>query len=185
MKDVAAGGVGARLKDGPDFLPVEFYTERAEGFTDGGGMMGEIIHHGDTPANAADFHAALDAFKGIESRLDLVVFQAAMAGGGGCAKRVADIEFAEKIQPKFETRHFKFSNGRREHKVGGAPGVVLAETETLNGTMRDVEQRREARVVAIGEKLAVARDQIDKTFEGSLDDAEILEDVGVVGTRDC
>ena len=49
---------------------------RAEGFQglgNGGGMMPKIIDDSDAGDHAANIHAALDAFEGIESGLDLFI----------------------------------------------------------------------------------------------------------------
>ena len=57
---------------------------------DGGGVMTEIIDHGDTVLFPAHFHAALDASEG---GLNLGVRDAAMAGAGGGRQGVADVQF--------------------------------------------------------------------------------------------
>ena len=43
-----------------------------------------------------------------------------------------------------------------------------------------VEQRRQVRVVAVGQQQAVARNEADEVLEGGLDGFEALEDVGMV-----
>src|SRR5262249_48203782 len=135
LKYIATGGVGARLEDGPDFLALVFDTEGTHGLANRSGVMAEIVHDGDAAADAADFHAALDAFEGVERGLDLVIFQTAMAGSGDDAKRVANVEFTEKVEAEFETGHFEFGDSGREHDFFGTPGVVFAEAETFHRAM--------------------------------------------------
>ena len=81
---------------------------------------------------------------------------------------------------EFEAGDFKFGGGRAVAQIEGVNAAVLAQPETFDRAMRHVEQRGEIRVVAVGQKLAVARDEGDKPPEGGLDGGEIFENVGVI-----
>ena len=62
-EDFAAEGVGAGLEDGPEAGRGVDGAEGAEGFADGGGVVGEVVDEGDAANYSTDFEAALDAFK--------------------------------------------------------------------------------------------------------------------------
>ena len=143
-------------------------------------MMAEVIDDGHAAADAADFHAALDPFEGVEGRLDLGIFQPAMFGAGDHRQSVSHIQLAEEIQAELEARDLKFRRGRAESDVEGFYGIRVAETETLNRAVGHVDQVGDVWIVTIGEQKAVSRHQIDKAFEGSLDRAEVFEDVSVI-----
>jgi len=82
LKNIAARGVAAGLEDGPELLLRVFDAQGAQGFADGGRVVAEIIDDGDAAGDAANFHAAFDAFEGVEGGLDLFVREAAMFGAG-------------------------------------------------------------------------------------------------------
>jgi len=84
------------------------------------------------------------------------------------ARRVADVEFADEVEMKFEAGDFKFGRGRAITNVEGVNGVIAGEAKFFHGTMRDVHQRGKIRVVAVAEEQAVARDQADEVREGFL-----------------
>ena len=180
LEDVAPGGVGAGLEDGPDFFRGIFDAQGLEGLADGGGVMAEIVHNGDAAGDALDFHATFDAFEGVEGGLDLLVFQAAMLGAGDDGKGVADVEFADQVQMELEAGDFKSGGGGPELEVEGLHGVLRAQAEAFDRAMGDVEQRGEVGIVAVAEQEAVARDEADEMGERFLDGGEVLEDVGVV-----
>src|SRR5665213_565213 len=131
-------------------------------------------------SNAANFHAAFDAFESVEAGLDLFVGESAMLGAGRHRQRVAHIQFADHIEMKFETGNFKFGRGRPVTQIEGFDRVMLAQTKTFHRAMRNVEQWRQAGVVAVGQKLAIAGNKIDQAFERSLHRAEIFKYVRVV-----
>src|SRR5437868_142995 len=93
---------------------------------------------------------------------------------------VAHVEFAR--ERNIVTLSVEFEHGMVafELEVLRAAIVVHAQTEARNGTVLNTEERRDVVVVPIGEKQAVARDEVDQAFEGGLDNGEIFEDVGVV-----
>ena len=59
-------------------------------------------------------------------------------------------------------------------------GVFRAETEPFHGTMRHVQQGRDVRVIAVGQQLTVARDQVDEPLERGLDGRQIFKNIRVV-----
>ncbi len=180
LENIPARGVRARLENGPDFLSGEFQAQRTQGLANGRGVMAEIIDDGNAAGDAADFHAALDALEGAEGTLNLAVLEAAMFRGGDDGQRVAHVEFADHVEMELRRWNLELAGGGAELEVEGAHGVGLAEAEAFHGTVRDVEQLREVRVVAVAEELAVARDEPDEVREGFLDRGEVVEDVGVI-----
>src|SRR5947199_8194923 len=103
-----------------------------------------------------------------------------MLGGGHDRKRVAHVQFADEVEVKLEAGNFKLRCRRRQLWIQPMHGVVLAEAEAFDRTMRHVEQRRKVQVVAIGQQQAVARNQPDEVLERRLDGGQVLENVGVV-----
>src|SRR5256885_9612091 len=103
-----------------------------------------------------------------------------MLGGGHDRKRVAHVQFADEVEVKPEAGNFKLRRRRRQLEIERVHGVVLAEAEAFDRTLRHVEQRRKVQVVAIGQQQAVARNQSDEVFERRLDGGQVLENVGVV-----
>ncbi len=95
-------------------------------------------------------------------------------------KRISHVEFAEQIQMKFKTGNFKFRRSRAEFQIERAKFIFITDTESLHRAMRDVQQRREICVVAIGEQQTVARNQIDEAFELKLDCRQILKNIGMI-----
>src|SRR5205814_8697042 len=81
---------------------------------------------------------------------------------------------------KLETRDLKLARRRRQLHIESAHRVVFAKAEPFHRTMRDVEQRRQVRVVAIGQQPSVPRDEPDEMAERALDRGEVVKNVGVV-----
>ena len=132
---------------------------------DGRRMMAEIVHHRHAAGDAAHFHAALDALERVERGLDLLVLQPAMLGAGDDRQRVAHVQFADQVQVKLEAGNFKLRRRRAVADVERVDRIVFAEAEAFHRAMRHVQQRREIRVVAVGEQQAVARNQPDEMLE--------------------
>ena len=180
LKYIAAGGVAARLEHGPESLSGIPLPQRAQGLADGRRMMAEIVYHRDAAGHAAHFHPPPHAFEGVEAGLDLFVGQPAMLGGGDDGQRVAHIELAHHVEMELEAGDFKFGGGGAVAEIEGVNAALFAQAEAFDRAMGHIEQRRDVRVVAVGQKLAVARDQRDEPPKGGLDGGEILEDVGVI-----
>ena len=109
LQDLAAEGVGARLEDGPEARLGVDGAESAEGFADGGGVVGEVVDDGDAGDLGADFKPAFDAFEGGEGGLDGGERNALMGGEGGGGGGVEGVVLA----------------GQMHFEVG--PGGVVAE----------------------------------------------------------
>src|SRR4029079_11850560 len=107
LKYVPSRRVTAWLEHRPEFLLRILDAQSAERLADRRGMMAEVVDHRDAAGDAAHFHPALDAFEGIEGGLDLMILQAAMLGAGDDGERIADVQFADKVQMKLETRDLK------------------------------------------------------------------------------
>ena len=108
-------------------------------------MMAEVIHDRHAAGDAADFHAALDAFEGVEGGLDLVVLEAAMFGARDDRQRVAHVEFAHEVGVELEAGNLELGRRRPVADVEGLDGVAFAQAEALDRAMGHVEQRREVR----------------------------------------
>ena len=143
-------------------------------------MMAKIVHHRHAPGDAAHFHAALDAFESVEAGLNLLVGQAAMLGAGHHRQGVAHVEFPHQVEMKLEARNLKFARRRAVAQVEAVDAVVRAQPKAFDRAMRHVEQRRQVRIVPVGQKLAVARNQVDQPPEGRLHRGEVLEYVRVI-----
>jgi hypothetical protein len=180
LENIAAGGVGAGLKNGADFFAGVLDAQGAEGLADGGGMMAEIINHGDAAGDAFDFHPALDALEGIEGTLDLLVGETAVLGDADDGEGVADIQLADEVQMKLEAGDFKFGRGGAKAQVEGLHGIVFAEAEFFHRTMGDIQQGGEVGVIAVAEQQAIAGDEADEMAEGFFDGGEVFKNVGVV-----
>src|SRR4051812_25485810 len=180
LENVAPGRVGARLEDGPDFLRRILDAQRAQGLAYGSRVMAEIIQDGHTPGDAADFHAPLDSFESIKPGLDLLVFQAAMFGGGDDGERVADVEFTHEVSVEFEAGNLELRGRRPVTDVECLDRVAFAEAEAFYGAVRDVQKRGDVGIVAIGEQEAIPGDQADKMFEGGFDRVEAVENICVI-----
>ena len=115
-------------------------------------MMAEIVNHRHAARDAAHFHPPLDALERVERGLDLFVGKPAMFRRRDDGERVADVQFADKIQMKFEAGNLKFRRRRAETQIERLDGIIFAEAEFFHRTMRDVQQRREIRVVAVAEQ---------------------------------
>ena len=137
--------------------------------------MAEIVIYVTPPARI--LHPPPDALE----RVDWIclVLQPAMLGAGDHRQRVADVQFADEIEMKFETGNFKL---RRccVVEVERMDRVAFAEAEALLRAMRDVQQRRETSLVAVAEQQAVAADQPDEMREGFFDGVQVVEYVGVI-----
>ena len=149
------------------------------------GMMAEVVHHRHAAGDAAHFHAALDAFEGVEGGLDLLVLEAAMLGARDDRQRVAHVEFADEVQVELEAGNLELGRRRAVADVEGLDGVAFAQAEAFHRAMRHVEQRREVRVVAVAQQQAVARDEPDEMLEGGLDGVEVSRRCRRDRTRGC
>ena len=123
LKNIPARRVAARLEHRPDFLAFELDAQRAQRLADGRRMMAEIVHHRHAAADAAHFHAPLDALERVERRLDLLVLQAAMLRSRHHGQRVADIQFADQIE-------------MRNLKLGISNSVAVGRQRKLNACTR-------------------------------------------------
>src|SRR5271170_1046840 len=81
---------------------------------------------------------------------------------------------------KFETGNFKFRRRRAKAQVEGLNGIIFAETEFFDRTMRHIEQRREICIIAIAEQQAVSRHEPDELRKTLLDGVEIFKNVRVI-----
>ena len=93
--------------------------QRAQRLANRGRMMAEVVHHRHAAGDAAHFHAALDAFEGVERGLDLLVLQAAMLGAGDHRQRVAHVEFAHQVQVELEAGNLELGRRRPVADVEG------------------------------------------------------------------
>src|ERR1035438_1086736 len=151
-------------------------------------MMAEVVHHRHPAGDASDFHAALDAFEGVEGGLNLVVLEAAMLGAGDDRQRVPHVELAHEVRVELKAGNLELGSRRPIADVEGLDGVAFAQAEAFDRAMGYVEQWRQVRVVAIAQQQAVARDEADEILEGGLDGIEAIEDVSVVELKvvdDC
>jgi len=77
------------VRNGPDAVLRVFQTQRVQGSRGWQSMMPKIVQHRDPARHAPHFHAAFDAFEGVEGALDLFVGQPAMFGASYHCQRVA------------------------------------------------------------------------------------------------
>src|SRR5215831_1900596 len=101
-------------------------------------MMAEIVHDGHAAGNAADLHAALDAFERVEGGLNLMVLETAMFGAGDDGQCVPHIELADEVDVEFEAGDFKLGRRGAVADVEGLNRVSFAEAEAFDRTMSDV-----------------------------------------------
>ena len=85
-----------------------------------------------------------------------------MLGAGDDGQRVAHVEFADEVGVELEAGDLELGRRGPVAHVEGLDRVALAQAEALDRAMGDVEQRRQVRVVAVGQQQAVARDQADE-----------------------
>src|SRR5271154_5764475 len=95
-------------------------------------------------------------------------------------ERIADIQFADQIQMKFETRNLKFCRRRAKAQIKRLDRIIFAEAEFFYRAMRYVQQRREILFVAVAEQQTISRNQADEMREGFFDGFEIFKNVRVV-----
>src|ERR1041385_5340809 len=108
LEHISARRVRAWFKNGPDSLFRVFDAQGTQCFANSCGMMSKIIDDRDAPRNASHLHAAFNAFEAVKSRLNLVVFEAAMLGASDYGEGVTDVQFSQKIGMKLKTGDFKF-----------------------------------------------------------------------------
>src|SRR5262249_27708640 len=126
LKNRAARGVRARLKDRPDSSGAVPAPQGAQGFSNGRGMMAKIIDHG----NAADFAThllpALDPAKREQRFLNLRNRDAVKVSGRYGHRGIADIEIPDE-------RHLKF----RPEKLEERNALFLPRmTDVMSGIRR-------------------------------------------------
>jgi hypothetical protein len=96
-------------------------------------MMAEIVHHRHPAGDAAHFHAALDAFEGVEGGLNLFVGQAAMFGAGDHRQGVAHVDLPHQVEMEFEARNLKLAGRRAVARIEGLDAVVAPSPKRLTG----------------------------------------------------
>ena len=69
---------------------------------------------------------------------------------------------AHEVGVELEAGNLELGRRRPVADVEGLDGVALAQAEALDRAVRHVEQRRQVRVVAVGQQQAVARDEADE-----------------------
>src|SRR5438477_47051 len=180
LENISASGVRARLKNRPNPLAWKPHAQGPQGFANGGWMMAEIIDDGDPAADPANLHSTFNALEGVKRRLNLRIFQTAMFGAGNDGQGVAHIEFAEKVEPKFEAGNFELRRGGSQVHIERAHRIGFAKAKTLHRTMRDVQQRSNIWIVAVGQQETIAGNQVDQALKGSLDRGQIFENVGMI-----
>ena len=75
-------GIGARFQHGDDARAADFLPQPCQRGGDGGGVVGEVVVHGDAAHAAFDFHAPLDVFE-LAQRLATVFYAHADVLRGG------------------------------------------------------------------------------------------------------
>lgn len=95
LEEVADGGVAAGVEEDPEAAFGEALAQALYGLFDGGGVVGEVVYHGDAVDGAADFLATCHALEGGEGGADLVGGEAGEACGAGGHGGVADVEVAD------------------------------------------------------------------------------------------
>src|ERR1700722_12540763 len=103
-------------------------------------MMPKIVHDRHAARDAANFHPAFDSFERVERALNLLVRQTAMFCCCNHRESVADIQFADKVQVKLEARNFKLRRRRAKTQIESTNGIIFAEAEFFDRTMRDVQK---------------------------------------------
>ena len=94
LEEVADGGVAAGVEEDPEAALGEALAQALHGLFDGGGVVGEVVYHGDAVDGAADFLAAGHALERGEGGADLLRREACEAGGAGGHGGVANVEVA-------------------------------------------------------------------------------------------
>src|SRR5579862_952067 len=102
-------------------------AQGGQSFTDGRGMMAKIVNDRNAPRNPPNFHAALNAFEGAESGLDLVVFEPTVFGAGHHGQSVAHIEFTQEIGMELEAGNLKLGRGWPITDVEGLNSITFAQ----------------------------------------------------------
>lgn len=180
LEDVAPGGVGTRLEDGPEPPAREPHPQRPQRFPNRRGMMAKIIDHTDPPAFPAKGHPPFHPLEAGKGRLNLGVGQAAMSGTGRHGQSVADVEFTDQGNLESGASDLEFTGLGPQMDPRGPNVIRFAEPESLHRTVPDVQERRHAGIVAIGQQQAVPRDEVEEAPESELDIRERTEDVGMV-----
>src|SRR5262249_34067148 len=155
LKHIASCGVAARLEKSPELLLRILDPERSQRLANRRGMMPEIVYYSHSSRDATHFHSALDSFEGVECRLNVMVFQAAMFRAGDYRQSIANIQFADKVRVELKAGDLEFRCSWSVANVEGMDRVLLAETETFHGAMRDVEQRTQVGIISVGQQQTV------------------------------
>ena len=100
---------------------------RPDGFAHGGGVVGEIIHDGNTALLTPDFLAAFDAFKSLQGSGNDIERNLQMIGNGNVGQGVEQIVLTEKqgfknAEAPAVFQHFKTCPGGIHRDGAQAPG---------------------------------------------------------------
>ena len=90
-------GVGARFEHGDDARTAHFLPQPGYGGGDGGGVVGEVVIHGDATHAAFHFHAPLHVLELRKRFAGYLNTHAGMAGGGDHGQRVEAVVFAQQL----------------------------------------------------------------------------------------
>src|SRR5579883_308653 len=143
-------------------------------------MVSEVVHHRHASGDAPNFHAALDSFEGLESRLNLVILQTAMFCAGHDGQGIAHVQFTHKIRVKLEAGDLKLRGCGTISQVESLNGVAIRETKAFDRTVSHIQQRGEVGIVTVTQEQPVARDEADKMLKRGFNGIEGWKDIGVI-----
>src|SRR5258708_36201252 len=95
-------------------------------------------------------------------------------------QRVADVEFPHQVEMEFKAGDFKFRCRWPHPKVESMHAVVFPQAKALDGTVSDVEQRRQVWIISVSQEQAVARHEVDQALERGLDRRQVFTNVRVI-----
>src|SRR6478672_1641604 len=100
-------------------------------------MMAKVVHYSDAAADAADFHAPLDALECVERGLDLRVADSTMARACYRSQGIPHIQLADQADSENGVADFETRLRRAHFDIGCADIIRLAQAEALDQTMLD------------------------------------------------
>ena len=104
LEDFAAERIGARFEDCPKARMRIDGAQRAQGFANGGWVVGEIVDDGDAADFGANFETALDALEAGESCDDCFFLDALTRGKRGGSRGVECVVLACQLHFQFRPK---------------------------------------------------------------------------------
>ena len=180
LQHVAAAGVRAGLKQGPQAAAGVALAQAAQRLANRGGVMTEVVNDRHAILFTALLLAAADATEALQAVANLRVAQSAEAAGADAHGGVAGVEFTDHRHLKGVAIQREGRALRRGASDDDAEVAGGAQTDRFERSGAFCTQREAVRVVAIDEHQAVARHGVEEALKAQQDGIEIVKNVRVI-----